>query len=203
MLVKVVPPVAGWRDAGIPRAIPDEHVRRILDACDRTDRVGIRNFAILMLVARLGLRSIEVARLELADIDWRSGRIMLRSRAGRDEGLPLPVNVGEALAAYLSLARPETSIRQVFLAVKAPARGIGAGMVADITHRACDVAGLARVGPHRLRHSLATRMLRGGASMVEVSQVLRHRDRATTAIYAKVDFEVLRTVAQPWPEVAQ
>ena len=159
----------------------------------------MRDFAMLTLVARLGLRSIEVARLELDDIDWRAGQITLRGKAGRDEAMPLPVDVGQALAAYLSQARPPTRMRGAFLACKAPMRAIGAGLVGDVTHRACDRAGLPRVGPHRLRHTLATQMLRRGASMIEVSQVLRHRDLATTAIYAKIDFDTLRTVALPWP----
>ena len=195
----VVPPVAGWRDTGIPKAILASDVQRLLDSCDRTDPVGMRDFAMLMLVVRLGLRSIEVARLELDDIDWRAGQITLRGKAGRDEAMPLPVDVGQALAAYLSQARPPTRIRGAFLACKAPMRAIGAGLVSDVTHRACDRAGLPRVGPHRLRHTLATQMLRRGASMIEVSQVLRHRDLATTAIYAKIDFDTLRTVAVPWP----
>ena len=202
-LVTVVPPVAGWRDTGIPKAIPAADVQRLLDSCDRTDSIGIRDFAMLMLVARLGLRSIEVARLELDDIDWRAGQITLRGKAGRDEAMPLPVDVGQALAAYLSQPRPTTRIRGAFLACKAPTRAIGAGLVSDVTHRACDRAGLPRVGAHRLRHTLATQMLRRGASMIEVSQVLRHRDLATTAIYAKVDFDTLRIVALPWPGPAR
>jgi site-specific recombinase XerD len=117
--------------------------------------------------------------------------------------MPLPHDVGEALAAYLSQARPATTLRQVFLAAKAPVRAIPPGLVSDVTHRACDRAGLPRARAHRLRHTLATQMLRRGANIVEVSQVLRHRDLATTAIYAKVDFTVLRTVAQPWPGAAR
>jgi site-specific recombinase XerD len=198
-LATVVPPVAGWRDTGVPKAIPAANVQRLLGSCDRSDPIGVRDFAMLMLVARLGLRSAEVARLELGDIDWRAGQIILRGKASRQEGMPLPVEVGEALTAYLTQARPSTRIRQVFLAAKAPMRPIPPGLVSDVTHRACDRAGLARIGAHRLRHSLATEMLRRGATIVEVSQVLRHRDLATTAIYAKVDYAALRAVAQPWP----
>jgi site-specific recombinase XerD len=202
-LAIVVPPVAGWRDTGVPKAIPAGDVQRLLDSCDHGDPVGMRDHAILMLVARLGLRSAEVARLELGDIDWRAGQITLRGKACRQDGMPLPCDVGEALAAYLSQARPATPLRQVFLAAKAPMRAIPPGLVSDVTHRACDRAGLPRIGAHRLRHTLATEMLRRGATIVEVSQVLRHRDLATTAIYAKVDFAVLRTVAQPWPGAAR
>ena len=202
-LAAVVPPVAGWRDTGVPKAIPAGDVQRLLDSCDRGDPAGIRDYAILMLVARLGLRSAEVARLELGDIDWRAGQITLRGKACRQDGMPLPCDAGEALAAYLSQARPATSLRQVFLAAKAPMRAIPPGLVSDVTHRACDRAGLPRIGAHRLRHTLATEMLRRGAKIIEVSQVLRHRDLATTAIYAKVDYAALRTVAQPWPGAAR
>ena len=198
-LATVVPPVAGWRDTGVPKAIPVADVQLLLGGCDRSHPIGVRDFAMLMLVARLGLRSAEVARLELGDIDWRAGQIILRGKASRQEGMPLSVDVGEALTAYLTQARPSTRIRQVFLAAKAPMRPIPPGLVSDVTHRACDRAGLPRIGAHRLRHSLATEMLRRGATIVEVSQVLRHRDLATTAIYAKVDYAALRAVARPWP----
>ena len=199
LLSTVVPPVAGWRDTGVPKAIPAADVARLLGSCDRHNPTGVRDFAILMLVARLGVRSVEVARLELGDIDWRAGQIMLRGKASRQEAMPLPVDVGEALTAYLMQARPSTRIRNVFLAAKAPMRPIPPGLVADVTHRACDRAGLPRIGAHRLRHSLATDMLRRGATIIEVSQVLRHRDLATTAIYAKVDDAALRSVARSWP----
>jgi site-specific recombinase XerD len=198
-LATVVPPVAGWRDTGVPKSIRAEDMHRLLDSCDRGDPIGIRDYAILMLLARLGLRSAEVARLELDDIDWRTGQIMLHAKASRQDGMPLPCDVGEALSDHLSQARPSTPLRQVFLAAKAPTRPIPPGLVSDVTHRACDRAGLPRIGAHRLRHTLATEMLRRGATMVEVSQVLRHRDLATTAIYAKVDFATLRGIAQPWP----
>ena len=198
-----VPPVAGWRDTGVPKGSPAGDVQRLLDSCGRQDPVGIRDYAMLMLVARLGLRSAEVARLQLGDIDWRAGQVTLRGKANQQDGMPLPCDVGEALAAYLSQARPATPLRQVFLAARAPMRAISPGLVSGVTHRACDRAGLARVGAHRLRHTLATEMLRRGATIIEVSQVLRHRDLATTAIYAKVDFTTLRTVAQPWPGAAR
>jgi site-specific recombinase XerD len=198
-LATVVPPVAGWRDTGVPKAMRAEDVHHLLASCDRGDPIGIRDYAILMLVARLGLRSAEVARLELDDIDWRAGQIVLRGKASRQDGMPLPCDVGEALSDHLSQARPPTPLRQVFLAAKAPTRPIPPGLVSDVTHRACDRAGLPRIGAHRLRHTLATEMLRRGANIVEVSQVLRHRDLATTGIYAKVDFATLRGIAQPWP----
>lgn len=202
-LATAVPPVAGWHDTGVPVAVTASDVRRLLDGCDRTGPVGIRDFAILMLVSRLGLRSAEVARLELGDIDWRSGQIVVRGKGRREDHLPLPGDVGEALAAYLAKARPSTGLRQVFLPCKAPERSIRPDLVSDVTRRACDRAGLPRVGAHQLRHALATELLSRGAALVEVSQVLRHRDLATTAIYAKVDLGRLRTVALPWPGAAR
>lgn len=198
-LAVAVPPVAGWHDTSVPAGLAANEVQLLLDHCDRSDPGGIRDLAILMLVARLGLRSIEVARLELGDIDWRAGEITVRGKARRQDRLPLPWDVGEALTAYLHEVRPSTTIRQVFLANKAPRRAIRADLVSGVTRRACDRAGLPRVGAHRLRHALATEMLRRGATLVQVSQVLRHRDLATTAIYAKVDLGILRNVAQPWP----
>jgi len=197
-----VPPVAGWHDTALPVGLISSDVQRLLDSCDRHHAVGVRDFAILMLAARLGLRSIEVARLELGDIDWRAGEIVVRGKGRRQDRLPLPCDVGEALAAYLSDARAVTSIRQVFLMSKAPRRPIRADSVHDVTRQACRRSGLTVVGPHRLRHALATEMLHRGATLTEVSQVLRHRDLATTAIYAKVDVTALRQVAQPWPGAA-
>lgn len=202
-LATAVPPVAGWHDTTVPTGIAAGDVQRLLDGCDRTDSGGIRDFAILMLVARLGLRSAEVARLELGDVDWRAGEIVVRGKARRRDRLPLPCDVGEALSAYLCEARPATLIRQVFLACKAPTRAILPALVSDVTHRACERADVPRVGAHRLRHALASEMLRQGATLVEVSQVLRHRDLATTAVYAKVDLGSLRQVAQPWPGAAR
>lgn len=201
-LAAAVPPVAGWHDTGLPSTLSAEEVQRLLDSCDRGQPVGVRDYAILMLVARLGLRSAEVARLELGDLDWRSGQVTVRGKGGRSEQLPLPHDVGEALAAHLRSARPAGAPRNAFLACKAPVRAILPALVSDVTHRACDRAGLPRVGAHRLRHALATELLARGATLAQVSQVLRHRDLATTAIYAKVDLNRLRALAQPWPGAA-
>ncbi len=202
-LATAVPPVAGWHDTGVPAGISPRDVQHLLEGCDRSTSEGIRDFAILMLVARLGLRSAEVARLELDDIDWRAGEIVVRGKARRQDRLPLPNEVGEALSDYLCKARPSTTIRQVFLACKAPRRAIRPDLVSDVTRRACERVGVPRVGAHRLRHGLATEMLRRGATIIEVSQVLRHSDLATTAVYAKVDLGSLRNVAQPWPGAAR
>ncbi|GAA0973466.1 site-specific integrase [Acrocarpospora macrocephala] len=195
-----VPPVGGWRFAALPPpAMASQEVQRLLDGCDRGTDVGVRDFAIIMLVARLGLRSIEVARLELGDVDWRAGELIVRGKAGRLDRLPLPSPVGDALVAYLSGERGREHDRHVFLTCRAPRRPVRADLVGDVVERACLRVGLARVGPHRLRHTLARQLLRHGADLVMISQILRHQDLATTALYAKVDFATLRLVAQPWP----
>jgi len=195
-----VPPVGGWRLAALPPpAMPAGQVQRLLDGVSRDSDRGARDFAIIMLIARLGLRSIEVARLELRDVDWRAGELVVRGKAGRQDRLPLPNEVGEALVAYLSRGRDPHGERHLFLTCRAPRGPIRADLVSDVMKRACLRAGLPRVGPHRLRHALAGELLRQGASLVAISQVLRHQDLATTAVYAKVDLVALRQVARPWP----
>ena len=195
-----VPPVGGWRLANLPPpSMPATQVQQLLDGVDRSSDVGIRDFAIMMLTARLGLRSIEVARLELRDVDWRAGELVVRGKGGRQDRLPLPVEVGEALVAYLSRGRVPVDARHLFLTCRAPRGPIRADLVGDVVERACLRAGLPHVGPHRLRHALAGELLRQGAGLVAISQVLRHQDLATTAVYAKVDLGALRRVAQPWP----
>jgi hypothetical protein len=165
-----------------------------------------------MVLARLGLRSAEVARLELGDVDWRAGEIAVRGKERRADRLPLPVEAGEALAAYLVDSRPPDDARQLFLTIRAPRRPIRPDLCSDVVRRACRRAGLAPVGAHRLRHALATELLGKGADLVEISQVLRHRDLATTAVYAKVDlgsrstgrFSVVgRAAMSPLAQVAQ
>jgi site-specific recombinase XerD len=197
-LADSVPSVAGWRDTEIPAIMRPADVARLLGSCDRSSLGGARNYAIMLLLARLGLRSIEVARMELEDLDWRAGELVVRGKAHRWDRLPLPADVGEALASYLSL-RGKRSSRHVFLTVKAPTRPIRADLVGDVVQRACLRAGVAHVGAHRLRHTFASELLRQGASLVDISQLLRHSDLATTASYAKVDLGRLRQVARPWP----
>lgn len=197
-----VPPVGGWRFASVPPTMTPGDVQRLLDHTPRQGAVGVRDYAILMLVARLGLRSIEVARLELGEVDWRAGEIIVRGKGRRKDRLPLPADVGESLVAYLSHGRPEARSRHLFLTCKAPRGPIRADLVGDVVERACLRAGAPRVGPHRLRHALAADMLRLGAGLTAIGQVLRHQDLATTALYAKVDFIALRAVAQPWPGAA-
>jgi site-specific recombinase XerD len=198
-----VPPVGGWRLATLPSGMSAADVQRLLDTCDRITAVGVRDFAIIVLVARLGLRSIEVARLELGDLDWRAGELVVRGKGRRQDRLPLPAEVGEALVAYLTDRRDPERGRHLFLTCRAPRGPIRADLVGDVVERACNRAGLPVVGPHRLRHALAGELLRQGAGLVAISQVLRHQDLATTALYAKVDLNTLRQVAQPWPGAAR
>lgn len=194
-----VPPVGGWRLASVPPTMTAADVQALLDSCDRGCDVGVRDFAMLTLVARLGLRSIEVARLELADVDWRVGEIVVRGKGRREDRLPLPADVGEALVEHLHHRQARAGCRHVFVTVKAPHGPVPAELLNDVTKAACRRAGLARVGPHRLRHALAAELLRRGAGLTAIGQVLRHQDLATTALYAKVDLDTLRRVAQPWP----
>jgi site-specific recombinase XerD len=195
-----VPPVGGWRLAALPPpAMSAADVQRVLDGVDRRTEVGVRDFAIIMLIARLGLRSIEIARLQLGDVDWRAGELVIRGKGRRQDRLPLPAEVGEAMVAYLSLGRNPLDARQLFLTCRAPRGPIRADLVGDVVERTCLRAGLPHIGPHRLRHALAGELLRQGAGLVAISQVLRHQDLATTAIYAKVDQVALRQVAAPWP----
>jgi site-specific recombinase XerD len=198
-LAAAVPPVAGWRDTGLAPRLAASEVAELVSSCDRSLPTGLRDFAILMLLARLGLRSCEVVGLELDDIDWRAGELRVRGKGGGVDRLPLLSDVGEALAAYLHDGRPRAESRKVFLASLAPQRGLCPGSVNHLVRRACERAGRDPVGPHRLRHAVATEMLRQGATLPQIGQVLRHRDLAPTAAYAKVDLAGLRSVAHPWP----
>jgi site-specific recombinase XerD len=202
-LETAVLPVGGWRLATLPPTMKAADVQLLLDSCDRSTAVGVRDLAIMTLVARLGLRSVEVARLELQDVDWRAGELVVRGKARRQDRLPLPAEAGEAMAAYLARDRTPAATRRLFLTCKAPRGPIRADLVGDVVERACLRAGLPRVGPHRLRHALAAELLRQGAGLAAISQVLRHQDLATTALYAKVDLTMLRHVAQPWPGTAR
>jgi len=201
-LAEAVPKVA-HRAPQLPRALAPEQVTAMLASCD-THRVdGLRDHAMLLLMARLGLRCGEVARLALGDLDWRCGQITVRGKGNRRDLLPLPVEVGQAIADYLQNGRPATAIgRSVFVRVKAPHRGLTSGGVTQAVAAASRRAGLGTVYGHRLRHSAATAMLAAGGSLAEIGQVLRHRRPLTTAVYAKVDIEALRTLARPWPQAA-
>jgi len=201
-LAESVPGVAGWRETAVPLTMPQADIEALLAGCDRSRIDGARDLAMLMLLARLGLRSIAIARLQLEDLDWRAGDVLVRGKAGRDVRLPIPDDVGTALAEYLAV-RGRHDSRRVFLTLRAPIRPIRADLVGDVVQRHCRQAGVPHVGPHRLRHTLATRMLARGAALADISQVLRHSDLATTAIYAKVDLGRLRQVARAWPGAAR
>jgi len=195
--------VRDWRLSTMPKALPPPDVERVLAACPRDTAIGRRDRAILLLLARLGLRAGEVVALELDDLDWRAGTISIRAKKGlRQERLPLPVDVGRAVATYLRRDRPEGVGRRVFLRVRAPRGGFrGTSGVGSVVQKALARADLhpPRRGAHLLRHSLAVRMLGHGASFGEIGAVLRHRGAASTEIYAKVDLARLRAVVQPWP----
>lgn len=198
-LVDAVPKVANRR-AGLPRPLEPEQVAALLDSCDLTSMAGLRDAAMLTLMARLGLRAGEVAGLELDDIDWRAGLLTVRGKGSRRDQLPLPADVGERVAAYLRDGRPATALdRAVFVRIKAPHRHLSSSGVTQAVAAAARRAGLETIYAHRLRHSAATSMLAAGAPLTEIGQVLRHRRTLTTAIYAKVDLDALRTLARPWP----
>jgi site-specific recombinase XerD len=203
-LAPSIPTVADWRLSTLPRYITAEEVIRVLGSCDRHTAMGRRDYALLLLLARLGLRAGEIVAMQLDDIDWRSGEILVRGKGLLYDRMPLPVDVGQALAVYLRHDRPSSKTRRVFVCRKAPQRGFsGPSTVSTIVRRALDRAGLhpGFKGAHLLRHSLATSMIRSGASMSEIGEILRHRSPSTTEIYAKLDFEGLRSLAQPWPNI--
>jgi site-specific recombinase XerD len=201
-LAACVPAVANWSQSTLPRALPPAQTERVLAACDRRTAVGRRDYAILLLLARLGLRGGEVTTLTLEDLDWQGGLITVRGKGGRDSQLPLPRDVGEALAAYLRKGRPRTASRWVFLRARAPVRSFrGTSAICCVVKHALARAGIdsPRKGAHQFRHGLACQMLRKGASLAEIGEVLRHQSPQTTALYAKVDLTSLATLALVWP----
>lgn len=197
-LAWAVPSVADLRDRTLPRGLEPGAVKKLLATCDRRRLVGRRDFAILLLLSRLGLRAGEVAGLRLDNVDWRRGQLLIRGKGGRHDVLPLPVDVGEAVVSYLR-RRPRCGCRELFLRATAPREGLNRSTIGWVVRAACDRAGLARVGAHSLRHTAATEMLRQGASLGEIGQVLRHREQKTTALYAKVDRTALGGLVRPWP----
>jgi site-specific recombinase XerD len=201
-LVDAVPKVA-HRRGGLVRPLPPAQVDAMLALCDRGSRAGLRDYAMLTLLARMGLRCGEVAGLRLDDIDWRAGEITVRGKGNRQDRLPLPVDVGQCLVAYLHGGRPADAVdRSVFIRLNAPHQGLTSGGVTQVVAAAARRAGLGTIYGHRLRHSAATSMLSAGAALAEIGQVLRHRRVLTTAAYAKVDTAALRTLARPWPGVS-
>jgi site-specific recombinase XerD len=202
-LAGAVPAVASWRMSSLPRGLRTAEIERLLAGCDRDTAAGLRDYAVLSLLARLGLRGAEAAGLQFGDIDWRAGEIAVTGKGSRTERLPLPAPAGEALADWLKDGRPQCESRSVFVTVRRPYRPLTPESVRAVMGRACERAGLDRRGTHRFRHALATEMLRAGASLPEVGQVLRHRSMLSTSIYAKVDQSALRPLARQWPGAGQ
>jgi site-specific recombinase XerD len=201
-LAMAVPTVAGWRLSELPRYLEVAQVEKLLRSCDRRRKIGKRNYAVLLLLARLGLRAGEVSTLTLNDINWDAGELRIRGKGDRVDRLPLPKDVGQAIADYLQKGRPRCSSRRVFIQSKAPYAGF-----ASQPNAICGIvrSTLARAhiqtrnrGAHLLRHSLATRMLGNGGSLAEIGRVLRHQQIQTTEIYAKVDLNALRAMTHPW-----
>ena len=194
-----VPKIVSWRLSNVPRSVSHTEAEALLRSCDRRTTFGRRDYAALTLMVRLGLRAGEVASLGLGDIDWRAGELTIRGKANRVERLPLPADVGEALAAWIRRGRPPCDTRAVFTRVRAPHQGLSVGGVGAIVKSAALRASLSGVNAHRLRHTAASEMLAAGADLTEIGQVLRHASVLTTAIYAKVDEQTLRPLALRWP----
>jgi integrase/recombinase XerD len=191
--------VRGRSSSPLPRGISRADARALLGSCDRRQALGRRDYAIIILLLRLGLRRGEVAGLRLDDIDWRAGELVVRGKGSRQDALPLPADVGEAIAAYLRRGRAGSGRREVFLRSKAPYEPIASATVASIVRRACRRAGIAEFGSHRLRHTAACEMVQADVPLLRIGQVLRHRSLQSIAIYARVDVERLRLLAAPWP----
>ncbi len=200
-LAAAVPAGRHWRP-GLPRAASADHLHAVLASCDRDSAGGRRDYAIVLAMTRLALRGGEVAGLHLADVGWRTGELTIHGKGGRTDTLPLPADVGEAMADYLLHARPATTSPHLFVAMKAPFTGLAVSSVTQVVARACGRAGVPRFGPHRIRHAAACGLLSAGASMEEIGQLLRHAQQRTTAIYARVDQARLAELAMPCPQGA-
>jgi integrase/recombinase XerD len=200
LLTGAVPSAACWQLAALPRAVSPAEVARLMDSCDRDSAAGRRDFAILVLLARLGLRAGEVAALDLGDMRWRKGEIMVRGKGSRRDILPLPADAGEAVASWLAGSRPrDAACPAVFVRLPPPHGRLASTSVSCVVRRACARAGVTVAGAHRLRHSAAAGMLAAGGNLAEIGQVLRHAQPGTTAIYAKTDVLALSPLARPWP----
>jgi site-specific recombinase XerD len=202
-LAGCVPSIRQWKLANLPTYLSAEQVQKVLDGCDRASAIGRRDYALLMMLAKLGLRANEVATLTLDDIDWRSGEMRLRAKGRQRARMPIPPDVGAAVVAYLRNARPKSSCRRLFLRTLAPRVGFtSSSTITKIAKTAIErvgIRGFAHQGAHLFRHSLATELLRSGATLSEIGQLLQHRSHDTTRIYAKVDIDTLRTLSLPWP----
>lgn len=201
-LTSALPSIRRVGEARLPSFMPLDEVKRVLDGCDRSTATGLRDYAIMMLLARLGLRASEVATLGLEDFDWRVGQFTVRGKGRKTATMPLPPDVGEAIVSYLQLGRPRSDSRRLFLLAVAPHTGFkgaaGVQTVARSAIRRAGVTGLAHRGSHAFRHSLATGLLRSGATLTEIGQLLRHEQPDTTRIYAKVDIDSLRALGLAW-----
>lgn len=193
----------GRRRSSLPRGLSKANARALLESCDRRSVLGRRDYAIIITLLRLGLRAGEVARLRLDDIDWRAGELVVQGKGNREDRLPLPVDVGAAIASYVRRGRPSSERREVFLKARAPFGPVAAGTVSSTVRRSCRRAGVPEVGSHRLRHTVACEMVAAGVPLVEIAQVLRHQSLQSTAVYARVDLDQLRLLAAPWPGGAQ
>ena len=202
-LAGCVPSIRRWKLASLPTSLSAAQVQKVLDCCDRTTALGRRDYAILMMLAKLGLRANEVASLTLDDLDWRSGEMLLRAKGRQRARMPIPPDVGAAVVAYLRDGRPRSSCRRLFLRTLAPNVGFASGcavtMIAKTALERAGIRGYAHQGAHIFRHSLATELLRSGATLSEIGQLLRHESHDTTRIYAKVDIEALQSLSLPWP----
>lgn len=189
----------GRRRSSLPKGITKPDADALLGSCDRRTSIGRRDYAVILVLLRLGLRRAEVASLKLDDLDWRAGEVLVHGKGARQDRLPLPAEVGEAIAGYLQRGRPTSDSRQLFLQARAPFTPVASGTVSSTVRRACRRAGIAEVGAHRLRHTAACEMVAAGVPLVEIAQVLRHHSLQSTALYARVDVEQLRLLAVPWP----
>lgn len=201
-LAGAVPHAANWRPVKPNRSIRPEQVRQLLESCDRSSPTGLRDFAILTLIFRLGLRSAEIATLSLDDINWGAGELMVVGKGNRHDRLPMPADVGEALADYCYRGRHRGACRAVFVHTRAPYAALAHGTPSSIVFKACERAGLPPVGAHQLRHSLATAMRGGGAPLAEIGQILRHDHEATTSRYTDESLKALAAIARPWPQAS-
>ena len=202
-----MPSIRQWRFASLPTYLSAAQVRTVLDGCDRASSTGRRDYAILMLLSKLGLRANEVATLTLDDVDWRAGEMLVRAKGRQRAAMPIPLDVGAAVVAYLRDGRPKSSCRELFVRSLAPHIGFRSGsaitMIAKIARERAGIRGYARQGAHIFRHSLATELLRSGATLSEIGQLLWHKSHDTTRNYAKVDIGALRALSLSWPGGAQ
>lgn len=206
-LAGCVPSIRQWKFVSLPTYLSAAQVQKVLDGCDRASATGRRDYAILMMLCKLGLRADEVATLTLDDVDWRAGEMLVRAKGRQRARMPIASDVGAAVVAYLRDGRPKSSCRELFVRSLAPHIGFASGsaitMIAKTALERAGIRGYAHQGAHIFRHSLATELLHSGATLSEIGQLLRHKSHDTTRIYAKVDIEALRTLSLPWPGGAQ